>query len=129
MTGLLFRISGLPRLVAEYPFRDGQAPAGEMLHKQTVKVGPVRYRRCVTVNISTQGLYLAVLPPLGKQATVLIPWIDITSVEVATLYGRKAARLLIGQGELASITVYSELFRSMQPHLRSNVQVDEQSNH
>jgi hypothetical protein len=118
---LLFKFSGLPDLAAEYPFQGGNKPGGELLTKQTVKVGPVRYRRCVNVSISPLGLYLAVLPPIGKQATVLIPWAAITSSQVSTLYSRKAVKLFVGQGNRKNITVYFELYKSMQSYLLPEV--------
>ena len=109
--GIFSKASGLDRLAERYPA--GHAPAGNDHVKQTVQVGIVRYRRCVTVGIGTEGLFLWVRPPVGRQAKLLIPWNEIRQIQEAKLYGRPGMRLSIGEPEVGEITIYRELFEPM----------------
>ena len=86
--------------------------------KQTVKVGVVRYRGCVTVNIGTEGLFLWVRPPLGRQGKFLIPWGEIKRVKKGRLYGLQGVCLSIGDPEVGEITVYQGLFDQIKAHLK-----------
>jgi hypothetical protein len=113
--GLFGHVSGLTRLAQQYPA--AERPEGVERLKQTVKIGAVRYRRCVTVNVSPQGLYLRVQPPLSRYPAVLIPWDEVKGTRRARLYGRRGIRLSIGRPEVGAVTMYEELFRLMQPYL------------
>ena len=89
--GLFGHVSGLPRLVQQYPATE--QPEGTERLKQTVKIGAVRYRGCVTVTVSSQGLYLRVQAPLSRYPAVLIPWDEVKGTRQARLYGRRGMRL------------------------------------
>ncbi len=114
--GLFARISGLNKLVERFPVE--KRPEGEELIKQTVQIGLVRYRSCVTVIISGAGLYLSVKQPLSTSSELFIPWNEIKRISSAKLFGRGGSRLSLGiQGE-ADLVVYDALFASMRPYVR-----------
>lgn len=117
--GIFTRASGLDRLAQRYPA--AQIPAGTLRHKQTVQIGVVRYRRCVTVGIGPAGLYLWVQPPLGKQAQVQIPWREVKKTGKTKVFGRQGMQLSIGEPEIGDIRVYRELFRSMETFLHTQI--------
>ena len=121
--GVFAKVSGLNKLAEHYPATHD--PRGVSQAKQTVKVGIVRYRRCVTVSIGTEGLFLWVRPPLGRAAKVLIPWNEIRQVRGAKLYGRQGVRMSIGYPEVGEITMYRELFERVKGHLKETVQAGE----
>ena len=107
--------SGLTRLIERYPAP--QRSEGVEREKQTVKIGVVRYRRCVTANVSSDGLYLWVRPPLSRHPPILIPWDAVRRICRTRLYGRKAVRLLIDGPEVTPLVVYEGLFKLIHPHL------------
>ncbi len=116
------KMSVLSKLFEHYPATND--PSGDSQPKQTVKVGIVRYRKCVTVSVATEGLFLWVCPPLGRQKRLLIPWDEIKQISCASLYGRQGVQMLIGYPELGEVTVYSALFESIRPFLRGTAQVE-----
>ncbi len=83
------------RLAREYA-SDRPMPAAT-LHRQTIRVGAVAYRRSAEIGADADGLHLALsgasrlfgLPPL------LLPWSQIAKPEPARLYGRPAMRLAV----------------------------------
>ena len=104
-------------------------PQGKKLTAQTVKVGSVRWRRCVTVILSTEGLYLQLLPRLPllsaifRKAPVLIPWSELRRPRKGWLYlGTQAVELSVGEPELARITfpigLYNEIASYLDPAMR-----------
>jgi hypothetical protein len=119
MTGIFAKLSGLTGLAQRYPVT--QPPMGATLAKQTVRVGSVRYRRCVDVSVGEGGLYLGVHPPLLAQGDILIPWDEIRGAQKTRLYSRKAVRLSIGEPEFGSVTLYKALYEQVSPHLRPSV--------
>jgi hypothetical protein len=119
MTGVFAKHSGLTGLAQRYPVT--QPPAGATLAKQTVKVGAVRYRRCVDVSVGAGGLYLGVHPPFLEQGDVLIPWEEIKGARKTRLYSRRAVRLSIGEPEFGSVTLYKALYEQVAPYLQPGV--------
>lgn len=115
------KVSVLSKLSEHYP--TAHDPAGVFQTKQTVKVGVVRYRKCVTVGFDTEGLFLWVRPPLGKQGSFLIPWDEIKQVRGTSLYGRQGVLMSIGDPNVGDITVYRDLFELMRTHLKGAAQV------
>jgi len=118
MTGIFAKHSGVTGLARRYPVT--QQP-GAVLAKQTVKVGSVRYRSCVDVNIGESGLYLGVHPPLLEQGDMFIPWEEIKGARKTRLYSRKAVRLSIGEPEFGSVTLYEGLYERVAPYLQPAV--------
>ncbi len=108
-------MSGLNKLSEHYHTTNDSG--GVCQTKQTVKVGVVRYRRCVTVGIGRDKLFLRVRPPLGREWKLLIPWNEIRQVRGAMLYGRQGVQMSIGNPEVGEITMYRELFELLRGNL------------
>jgi len=70
--------SGLGILVGQYP--GCNPPEGESFSNQTVRIGDVWYKRCVSIIISLSGLYISVAVPFPgiPGGIALIPWDAIT---------------------------------------------------
>jgi hypothetical protein len=117
MMGFFARISGLNRLARQYPATS--QPEGPGHAKQTVQIGPVRFRHCVTVHLSAQGLYLRPRPVLSRYPAILVPWGEVGRVQDARIYWGRAKRLSIGEPEMGTIAVQMDLFRSIKPYLGS----------
>ena len=83
-----------------------------LLRRQTVVVGQVLYRNCVTVGFDDIGLYLAPGFPIsifGKRA-LFFPWSEFMRVEEGRLFWSRAAVLSLGQPVVGTITMPMELF-------------------
>jgi len=122
--GIFAKVSGLNKLAEHYPATHD--PGGVSQTKQTVKVGVVRYRRCVTVSIGPEGLFLWVRPLLGRQGRLLIPWDEIKQVRGSRMYGRQGVHMSIGDPEVGEITMYRDLFELMRAHLTGVAQEGEE---
>ena len=116
MKGFFVQLSGYDGLAERYPAdREPEGPAYAM---QTVQIGPVRYRRCVTVHVSDQGLYLQPRFFLARYPAILIPWDQVVRVQPSKIYAWSQARLLaIGEPEVGTIRVEMGLFKLIQPYL------------
>ncbi len=114
--GVFARMSGLNRLAERYPAT--YEPSGVRQTKQTAKIGVVQYRRCVTVTISPEGLYLWVRPPLGRAGKLLIPWDEIREVQEARLYWLQGVRMTVGDPQVGEITIYRKLFERMREYVQ-----------
>jgi hypothetical protein len=115
MYHLFAQASGLNRLVDKYPASTD--PTGIKSTWQTVMIGPVVYRRCVTVHVSVEGLYLHMRPPLRSYPLLFIPWSEFSAVHSAILHWRKGLRLSVGRPEVATITCVGVLLQSIRPYL------------
>jgi len=94
-------------------------------HRQTVQIGAVRWKRCVSVCVTPEGLHLVMPSPgallkvlglMGKQP-IFIPWTEIVGAEPARLFMLPGYRLIIGSPMVATITVYAELYSIIYPYL------------
>ena len=112
-------ISGLTRLASQYAA--SQPPEGQQLTKQTVQVGAVRFRRCVTVHVGSPGLHLLVHPIMSRYPPILIPWEEIRGAQPALIYWQSAKRMAVGKPSVATITVKTSLFRILEPYLQTPV--------
>ena len=108
-------LSGLDQLMESYPART--EPAGTKHTWQTVQIGPVVYRRCVTVHVGAEGLYLQVRPPFRSYPPLFIPWSEISAVNAAKLHWQRALRLTIGRPAMTTITCVGTLLPSIRRHL------------
>ena len=77
---------------------------------QTVKLGPVRWRRCVAVVGSPAGLWLHPRPVMGRFQPLLIPWADLRYVRREFLWWQSAYRFEVGQPAITSLTVLPGLY-------------------
>jgi hypothetical protein len=87
-------------------------PAGLVIQRQTVKVGAVTYKRCVTAGIADEGLYLTIW-----RRTVLIPWSEFKGIGQARLHWQRVPVLTVGNPSVATITVTNDLFERMRGRL------------
>jgi hypothetical protein len=101
---------GWGRLAESYPAHGG--PTGQSVPGQTVKIGAVVYKRCVTVGVADEGLFLSVW-----RKSALIPWSQVTAVGHATLYWQTVPLLTVGNPPVATLTVPTSLWPSMQQRL------------
>ena len=111
-------ISGLNRLAAKYPA--AHPPEGEQQAKQTLQIGPVRFRRCVTVHVGSSGLYLHVRPVTSRYAPMLIPWQELRRPHQALLYWQRAMVLSVGDPQVATLRLKETLFRQIEPYLHQS---------
>jgi hypothetical protein len=83
-------------------------PAGQIVARQTLQIGAVTYKRCVTLGIADEGLYVKIW-----RKTVLIAWSEFKSIGQATLYWQKVPMLTVGDPPVATMTVPVEAFQLM----------------
>lgn len=107
---ILVKASRWRQLVARYATAD--PPTGQIFRHETVKIGAVVYKRCVTVGIADRGLYLAI----GRK-TVLIPWSECKEIGQTVLHWKRVPTLTIGAPSVATIIVQNDLFAAMQAKL------------
>jgi hypothetical protein len=105
---VLFLLSkgGWRRLTERYATPN--PPSGHIIQRQTVKIGAVTYKRCVTVGIASDGLYLAIW-----RKAVLIPWSEFKGVGQTMLYWQRVPLLMVGNPPVTTITVQNDLFEMM----------------
>jgi len=106
--------SGWTRLARLYPA--SHQPEGQKYTWQTIRVGIVRYRNCVTAITDPQGLYLSVALP--HHPPVFIPWSEFRRLGETRLYWRRAIVLSVGDPRVATIAFPMGLFELIRPHLR-----------
>ena len=90
--------------------------------RQTVQVGAVVYKRCVTLAVEPEGLYIA----KGKKR-LLIAWREFKSVGRTRLHWQVVPLLTIGDPTVATMTVPIRIFELMRPFLLATTQVTEPS--
>ena len=115
MKGFFARLSGFARFSERYP-ASGKLE-GPAYARQTVQIGPVRYRRCVTVHVSDRGLYLQPRILLTRYPPVLIPWDEIKGVTDTRIYWARAKRLSIGEPQVGAVSVQMGLYALIQSYL------------
>jgi hypothetical protein len=115
LTGIFKRSSGMSRLMQQYPapFQ----PEGAVQTQQTIRVGAVRWRFCVTMVIGPQGFYFAIRQAFTNYQPVLIPWSQITATRETYLYWFRAVALSVGDPAVAEVTVFLGQFEKMRPYL------------
>ncbi len=109
---------GWGALASRYPAPPGTSTPD--LRRQTLKVGGVVWRNCVSVAILDDGLRLEVSAPLPFLAKppMLVPWPEITTVETVRLFWEEAAMLSIGRPTVGTITLPAGIHRRIAPRLR-----------
>lgn len=95
-------------------------PQGELLKRQTVQVGRVVYKRCVTVGISPQGLFLKAASLFSSRLKpLLIPWERIRKKGEGGVPWRKVTILSVGEPEVGTIALFGDLFEKIRPFMIS----------
>jgi hypothetical protein len=87
-------------------------PSGHVTKRETIQVGAVTYKRCVTLGVANEGLYVTIW-----RKTALIPWTEFKAVGQATLYWQKVPMLTVGDPPVATMTVPIQVFQAMQGRL------------
>lgn len=109
------QVSGWAKLAKQYPAT--LEPRGPIHTKQTVQIGPVRFRRCVTVSLGPQGLWLWARPLLSRYSPMLIPWGEVKGTQRTRIYWAPALLLYIGAPEVGTIRVRGQLMAIVQTYL------------
>jgi len=113
---LFHYLSGWSKLVDRYPAV--HLPEDQALKRQTVQVGPVRFRRCTTVLVASEGLYVRPDVFFRSYRPLLIPWSEIIDVQRSNIYvWETATKLSIGHPLVGTIIVANNVFQLIQPHL------------
>ncbi len=115
--GFFAKTSGLDRLADKYAIK--QQPEGSYFSKQTIQIGAVRYRKCVTIGLCPSGLYLWPRPIFSKNPAILVPWPDIVNTQPAKIYQNRATELTIGEPRIGAVRVYVDIYRKMEPFLKT----------
>ena len=93
-------LSGLRKVYGTTP-----KPAGQCIAGQTIQVGKVRYRRCVSLNCSPEGFYFEVRTAFDKGGPVLIPWDVLRQSGTTNIYREPAVKLMAGKPFIAEIAI------------------------
>lgn len=112
-------ISGLSKIAAR--FSAVQLPDDTALTKQTLQIGSVRFRSCVSVHFYEKGFFFWVCTVFRKYPKIFIPWNEFKSIQEAKIYGRRAMELSIGTPAIGSIRIPMEIFSNIKTYL--NIQV------
>lgn len=116
LKGFFGRVSGLDEFAGRYSAN--REPAGTKLTAQNVQIGAVRYRRCVTVHVDPEGLFLQIRFVFCRsRPPFFIPWRDMKKIKDTRLYWQKAALLSVGSHDARQIIVPQPLYRLIEPHL------------
>lgn len=94
-------------------------PGGREFPRETVRVGAVNYKNCITVRVGPAGLYLAPgANPFAKRLTpLLIPWGEIRSIHPTRLFWKSAHVLAVG--DTGSVTVFDEVMKAAREFLEN----------
>jgi len=90
-------------------YRVEQPPSGAIVRRQTVKVGLVTFKQCITVGIADEGLYLSMW-----RTTVLIPWSELSAAGETQFFWRRVPVLAVGQPQITTLTFEHGLIEKMQ---------------
>ncbi len=97
-------------------YGSNKPPTGQITKGETIQVGAVTYKRCVTLGVADEGLYVSIW-----RKTVLIPWAEFKAVGQATLYWQKVPILTVGDPPVATMTVPVVMFDVMRAKLPAGV--------
>jgi hypothetical protein len=111
------RGGGWKALVEHFPA--SSPPPGELFKEQTIEVGRVVYKRCATIGINPQGLYLKNNSSFSSRLKPLfVPWEMVKGVREGKLYWENTRILSIGEPEIGTISFFTALFEKVQPYLK-----------
>lgn len=85
---------------------------GQITKRQTIQVGAVTYRRCATLGVADEGLYVAIW-----RTTVLIPWTEFKVVGRATLQWKSVMKRMVGNPPVVTMMVPMAVFQVMRGNL------------
>lgn len=116
MFTILSNLSGLSKLVNLY--KTDLMPDNLSFTNQTIRIGLVKYRKCVTLRAFDVGLFLEIKVPLWKTRKILIPWKDLRHTGYTKIYWQSAASLIVGEDQSAAIAIPIQLFYLMEPFIK-----------
>jgi hypothetical protein len=99
------------RRLAEF-YATANPLAGQITKRETIQIGAVTFKRCVTLGVADDGLYVAIWRKM-----VLIPWTEFKAVGQATLHWQKVPMLTVGNPPVATMTVPVAVFQAMRAKL------------
>lgn len=108
-------LSKLSKIAERYPAC--HPSTGENLTKQTLQIGAVRYRRCVTISIDTQGFYFCIHMIFKKHPQIFIPWKEFRDIQESKIYQKRAKQISIGEPPVGIIRIPEEVFNKMKSYL------------
>jgi hypothetical protein len=82
-------------------------------HAETIRVGPIRFRRCVSAGVQPEALYLRAMAIFRFRA-LRIPWGRLSGFQPDHVYNRPAMRFTVGG---STIVVDMPLYAAMYPHV------------
>jgi len=94
-------------------FKAASTPARWDWVAQTIKVGTVRYRRCLRLSAEPEGLYICEAS-LMRAVPLYIPWGEIHQARPALLDGKNAVAVTVGTPPVATLEFPAVLYRSIQ---------------
>ena len=97
-------------------YGSNKPPTGQITKGETIQVGAVTYKRCVTLGVADEGLYVSIW-----RKTALIPWTEFKGIGQATLYWQKVPMLTVGDPPVATMTVPLQTFDVMRAKLPAGV--------
>jgi hypothetical protein len=77
---VIARLSGWARLAERFP-ADREPEDGICFRGQFLRIGWCDYNGCLTIRVSSEGLYLAIWPIFVGHRPLLIPWTALRVVE------------------------------------------------
>lgn len=77
---LIARLSGWAKLAERFP-ADREPEGGNRFRGQYFRIGWCDYNGCLTIQVSPEGLYLAIWPIFVGHRPLLIPWSALRVVE------------------------------------------------
>jgi hypothetical protein len=102
--------TGWQRLLQAYA--TAKLPTGHIVPKQTVLIGLGWYKRCVTLGIADDGLYLSI-----RRDTVSIPWADFRLADPNAFHRHGVFLLTVGDPTITTINVPWDVFQMLQGRL------------
>lgn len=105
--GFFSKISGLDKLIKAFPAL--RPPDGQSFNRQTVRIGSVCYKNCVTVTVNSVGFFLDVKTIFSKNKLLFIPWNTVKGIEHTKVYWQSAVALSVGDPFIASVTFIGSL--------------------
>jgi hypothetical protein len=90
--------------------------------RESIKVGPVRYRHIAKAGVKPEGLLISV-GGIIRHKPICIPWTDMGDIHVAQFYQRPCMHLTVGKPPITELLLSNDLYRAMYPFLAGAVQV------
>lgn len=114
---VIAKISGWTRLAERFP-DDRVLDDGVCFRGQFLRIGWCDYNGCMTIRVSSEGLFLAVWPIFVGHAPVLIPWPALRVVEERQRRWFPVALVEVDQPPVAKLQLPLRVIEAARPWLR-----------